>query len=500
MRARVAGVFAVALFALSLPAVAQASFPGENGKIAFARGGDIWTINPDGTGATNLTNSAATEVRPAWSPDGQKIVFNRCCTSSTEVVVMNADGSGQTPVTTGFDPSWSPDGTKIVYVAIGECGAGTGGVWTINPDGTGASFLACGPSGPGEDGEADPAWSPDGGLIAFTADLSDFDIFTVKPDGTNRLNITTSPNNIDRGANWRPDGAKIAWGQELASPNPDGVYTMNRDGSSKSQLILNAREPAWSPDGKKIAVAGFDGNLKVHNADGTSGVVLTTGEDPDWQPILRGYARPKAATPMYASLVPAYEECTTPNRAHAAPLSFNSCNPPTQTSHFATVGTPDANSQPAKSVGSLKLVAIGEVPINTGNGNQSDITIDFSLTDVRDKTTPANDYTGGLRAKASLQITDRNNTPYPGGPGPGTVVPITFEFNVPCTTTPSDATIGSTCAVSTTANTLVPGQVLERQRAIWQLGTVEVDDGGTDGNPSTAGDNTLFATQGVFIP
>ena len=224
------------------------------------------------------------------------------------------------------------------------------------------------------------------------------------------------------------------------------------------------------------------------------------GTSPTGNPILRGYARPKAATPLYTSLVPAYEECTAPNRAHQAPLSFNSCNPPTQTSHFATVGTPDANSQPAKSVGSLKLLAIGEVPINTGNGNQSDITIDFSLTDVRDKTTPANDYTGGLRAKAELQITDRQNTPYPGGPGPGTVVPISFEFNVPCATTPSDSTVGSTCALSTTANTLVPGQVLERQRAIWQLGTVEVDDGGTDGNPSTTGDNTLFATQGVFIP
>ncbi len=46
MRARVAGVCAVALFALSLPAAAQAAFPGENGKIAFSRGGDIWTDEP----------------------------------------------------------------------------------------------------------------------------------------------------------------------------------------------------------------------------------------------------------------------------------------------------------------------------------------------------------------------------------------------------------------------------------------------------------------------
>ena len=102
----------------------------------------------------------------------------------------------------------------------------------------------------------------------------------------------------------------------------------------------------------------------------------------------QGYARPKAASPVYASLVPAYEPCSTPNRKHAAPLSFGTCNPPAQTSGFATVGTPDANTQPAKSVGSLKLKAIGEVPINTGNGNQSDLEIDVSYTDVRQAPRP----------------------------------------------------------------------------------------------------------------
>jgi hypothetical protein len=79
------------------------------------------------------------------------------------------------------------------------------------------------------------------------------------------------------------------------------------------------------------------------------------------------------------------------------------------------------------------------------------------------------------------------------------VVPITFEFDAPCAATP-DTTIGATCAVSTTANSLIPGQALEAQRAIWQLGVVDVSDGGTDANPATEGDNTLFATQGIFIP
>ena len=118
---------------------------------------------------------------------------------------------------------------------------------------------------------------------------------------------------------------------------------------------------------------------------------------------------------------------------------------------------------------------------------------------MRQKATPANDYTAGLRAQMGLQVTDRNNTPYPGGPGPGTVVPASFEFDVPCATT-ADTTIGGQCTLDTTANALVPGQVLEFQRAIWQLGEVDVYDGGSDANPATEGDNTLFATQGVFIP
>ena len=61
------------------------------------------------------------------------------------------------------------------------------------------------------------------------------------------------------------------------------------------------------------------------------------------------YPRPKGATPLRVSLVPAFTECTAPNRTHAAPLSFSSCHPPTQTSTAATVGTPDATARPRAS-------------------------------------------------------------------------------------------------------------------------------------------------------
>jgi hypothetical protein len=99
----------------------------------------------------------------------------------------------------------------------------------------------------------------------------------------------------------------------------------------------------------------------------------------------------------------------------------------------------------------------------------------------------------------TLQITDRDNSPYPGGPGPGTVAATTFGMTVPCTPTP-DPGIGATCALATSVNSLVPGAAVERKRAIWQLGAVDVYDSGPDGDAATTQDNSRFATQGLFVP
>ena len=65
---------------------------------------------------------------------------------------------------------------------------------------------------------------------------------------------------------------------------------------------------------------------------------------------------------------------------------------------------------------------------------------------------------------------------------------------------PPIPTQGANCNLLTTANTLVPGTVTGGKRAVWGLGQVQVDDGGADGDADTAGDNTLFMVQGVFVP
>jgi hypothetical protein len=198
-----------------------------------------------------------------------------------------------------------------------------------------------------------------------------------------------------------------------------------------------------------------------------------------------GYVRPKAATPFRVSLVPAYLQCTSPDRQHGPPLAFGSCSNPRAASNRLTVGTPDANGRPANSEGSVTYrVVAGDVSINA------------AITDVREAVT-LGDYSGELSAVHIAQITDSANGT--SRDEPGTVERNPFRYPVPCAAT-SSAGVGSTCSLTSSFNAVVPGAVVEGKRAVWELGDVEVFDGGADGQAATLGDNSLFERQGVFIP
>jgi acetyltransferase-like isoleucine patch superfamily enzyme len=75
-----------------------------------------------------------------------------------------------------------------------------------------------------------------------------------------------------------------------------------------------------------------------------------------------------------------------------------------------------------------------------------------------------------------------------------------WAYAVPCDASVDNTTIGSHCHVSTTANSVVPGSVAKGKKAIWEIGDVQVYDGGSDGVSSTTNDNPLFEVHGLFVP
>jgi hypothetical protein len=211
-----------------------------------------------------------------------------------------------------------------------------------------------------------------------------------------------------------------------------------------------------------------------------------------------GYPRPKAAGQLRVSLVPAYTSCAAPNRIHGPPLAFASCSPPVQASAWLTVGTEDANLQPANSEGMIKLQVVPGNPQTTQN--EADVKVYVFDTDIRNKS-DLSDYVGKIQVSMPLRITDSFNDVSPGGSArePGTMIDVPFPINAPCATTPTDPSIGSTCVIATTINSLYPGAIKEGYRDVWGFGQTQVYDGGADGDPST-GENTLFQVEGMFVP
>ena len=496
----VAVLLTVALFTSS----AQAAFPGQRGKIAFVNTtstanptpGELFTAYPGGA-RTQLTHFGMVND-PAWSADGQKIAFAVQPNSAEmvqEIWTMNGDGTAQSRLTTGswdWRPAWSPDGTRIAFMRL--TGPGEWAVMVMNSDGTGVAQLHSG---------VDPAWSPDGMKIAFAdGPSSSYDIWTMAPDGSVAAPLTTHELPGDAYfvvPDWSPDGRFIVFANGGCPYCTLGaIYRISASGTARLKLSpanSGFANPAWSPDGYEIVMEAPGGGCvscpkaSLWTIDPEGAFFLTRIVDdarqPSWQPIVGfpGYPRPRGATPLRTSLVPAFQPCIDPNRQHGAPLAGDSCAPPVQESHQLTIGSPDANGRPAKSIGSFQASAIA-----------GDLAYDFRMTDVRLQGS-LGDYAGELRLDSSLRVADKNNEAGDGA----TMVDASLVLTVPCAPT-ADPTVGTDCGLSTTADGLAPGTIVAGARTVWAIGQIRVLDGGADQDADTAGDNSLFAVQGLFVP
>lgn len=233
---------------------------------------EIYAMDEAATSVRRLTRNSDVDLFPAASPDGRRVVFDSTRRrteaepyNTSDLFVMNADGSDQQFLIRGSSATWAPDGRRIAFHASA--------------------------SGKGLPIKRDPG--------AATADS---DIFILDGDDGLRShraarNVTNNPGAIDDDADWSPDGKRIVFTShavtdDAANSATAEIYALEVDGAGKAVRLTNnaeeERAPSWSPDGRRIVFCcrrgGPDFEICVMNADGTAQRPVTDNSVPDLTP------------------------------------------------------------------------------------------------------------------------------------------------------------------------------------------------------------------------
>jgi len=231
-----------------------------DGRIAFrGTSGDLYVVGADGTGLVNLTEGRMrlSEVLGnglSWSPDGQRIAF----VADGSIYVIGDDGGNPTRLQAGEPhlrdmggiPSWSADGASVLAQAWFT---DMPDILALNADGSGATPIAETPAS-----ERDAAWSPDGSRLAYWSYIvaPQQAVHVVGVDGTHEATVfeSDSPNGFSGNLpSWSADGKHLAFLGEGSI-----LCTVDADGSNLRVLLRVAcsdSPAAWSPDGGAIAVS-----------------------------------------------------------------------------------------------------------------------------------------------------------------------------------------------------------------------------------------------------
>jgi uncharacterized repeat protein (TIGR01451 family) len=269
-----------------------------------------------------------------------------------------------------------------------------------------------------------------------------------------------------------------------------GVVTCNlgtlaSSASATVQIVLRPQNPGNVTNTASVQALEPDPAPGNNSAQAVTTAVSTS------------YPRPGGASPLRVPLVPEFQQCVTPTNArHVLPLDLGSCSPPQLRSSQLTTGYGSGSG----------YARLDVIPGNTSTtADEADVRVIASATDVR--TAGDADYTGSVALASTIRITDRANGA--NGTVAGTVADTDLGLPVSCTAT-ADPARGSTCGITTTLDTQVPGLVKESKRMIISAFSIRVLDAGADASltpPSGtcppkcgSGDESVYLRQGAFLP
>ncbi len=303
---------------------ASGEFPGRNGRITFMRMDraglwQIWVANAHLGNQTKLTSKAANSGWPVWAPGGSRIAFDtdradpdpKDSTAINDIFTMRPNGTGVTNLTQskGFsaDAAYSPDGQHIAFDSDRGDYPDKQGIYVMRADGTHPRRITTLPSNAAND--LAPRFSPNGKRLVFTrykgnGDFAPSALFRVRLDGTHLRKLTRYSIRAGDG-DWSPNGKRLVF---EANPHRKfgEVFVVDPDGRHLRNLTHNdgkagARDPVWSPNGKKILFGDgrqvhhvFKDGLATMRPDGSSRAFISRKprfeHQPDWESIPVGHA------------------------------------------------------------------------------------------------------------------------------------------------------------------------------------------------------------------
>ncbi|OGF67286.1 MAG: hypothetical protein A2Y62_03280 [Candidatus Fischerbacteria bacterium RBG_13_37_8] len=229
---------------------------------------NLWVMTVTGAGASAVTNSSDSDnvnmPGSSWSKSGNRICFSSDRNGNDEIWTVMPDGTGFKRITFDDAPDWeptfSPDGNWIVFQSNRD---NNWDIYKININ-TGNTIRLT--NNAADDWE--PNWSPVGNRIVFQSNRTgNWDIFVMNADGTGQQNITGNPAE-DTDPSWSPDGSKIVYSSNYGGLAEADIFVVTSDGGGTPIQITNNPAydgaPSFSPDGKSIAFeSNRSGNLDI---------------------------------------------------------------------------------------------------------------------------------------------------------------------------------------------------------------------------------------------